>query len=169
METTVTSLRNDRREARKTFLSGKAVFGAGLGAGIFFLLLEFVTGLLGAGTLLGPAHLTLREFLGVPAGPFSVDMVMLAVLLHFVLSLLTTAVLGLVIHRWRTDLAVPLGLVYGVLLYTMNFVVFAGWLPGLEAGRGIIMTVDYALYGAAAAWLYKRLQLARRAKGRHEK
>lgn len=158
MENTTASMHSDRGKERKTFLSGKAVFIAGLGAGAFFFLLEIVTGLLGAGTLLGPAHLTLRAFLGAPAGPPSADMVALTVLLHAVLSLLTTAVLGLAIHRWRTELAVPLGLVYGVLLYTINFVVFAAWLPGLEGGRGIIMSLDYALYGMAAAWLYKRFQ-----------
>ena len=78
---------------------------------------------------------------------------------HFSLSLLTTFVLGLIIHRWARHYAVGIGLVFGACLYMANVVLFIVIRPELEILSDMLMLVDYVLYGAVAAWFYKRRQV----------
>lgn len=95
--------------------------------------------------------------LGFPETEPAAGVVWLAVLLHLALSVATSLVLLAVVHGWRPALAAAVGAVYGVFLYTVNFVVFAFWLPGLDTGRGLVVAFDYALYGVAAVVLYRVL------------
>jgi len=132
----------------------RAAVEAGLGAGIIFLLLELLTAALGAGTPLGPASLTLREVLRVEAGPMTSGLALAVVFVHFALALITTFALAFFIHRWILRLSIVAGIVYGLLLYALNFILFALVLPGLAAEGDVFMMIGYALYGGAAAWLY---------------
>lgn len=134
----------------------RAVIEAGLGAGLLFLALEFVTGALGAATALGPATFTLQTALNVSTTTPSAEVVVTAMFLHFTLSLLTTLVLGFIIHRWTWHYAIVAGLLYGAFLYSGNVVLFIVIQPELGLVNDTLMLVNYALYGSAAAWLYKR-------------
>jgi hypothetical protein len=133
----------------------RAVIEAGLGAGVLFLLLEFITGTLGAATSLGPATFTLQTALNVGSEPPSAGLISAAMLLHFMLSLLTTLVLGIIIHRMVRPYALVAGLLYGAFLYSGNVVLFIVIQPELGLVNDTLMLVNYALYGAFAAWLYK--------------
>lgn len=135
-------------------VSMRAVVEAGIGAGVIFLLFELLTAAFGAGTPLGPASLTLREVLRVEAGPMTSGLAIAVLLVHFALSFLTTFALALFIHRWVVHLSLIAGIVYGLLLYAINFILFALVLPGLAAGGDVVMMIGYVLYGGAAAWLY---------------
>jgi len=139
-------------------ISFRAVIEAGLGAGLLFLALEFITGALGAATALGPATFTLQTALNVGTTAPSTEVIVAAMFLHFSLSLLTTLVLGFIIHRWTWHYAIVAGLLYGAFLYSGNVVLFIVIQPELGLVNDTLMLVNYALYGSAAAWLYKRRQ-----------
>lgn len=138
----------------------RAVLEAGLGAGVVFLLLEYITGLLGAATALGPATFTLQTALNVDPAASSSGLVAPALLLHFMLSLLTTGVLGVIVHRWTRQYALVAGALYGAFLYSGNVVLFTVFQPELGLLNDTLMLVNYALYGLTAAWIYKRRQAA---------
>lgn len=138
----------------------RAVIEAGLIGGVVFLLLEFVTGSLGAETALGPATFTLQTALNVGAEPPSSGLIMAAMFLHFTLSLLTTLVLGFFIHGWTQRYAIVAGLLYGAFLYSGNVVLFIVIQPELGLVNDTLMLINYAIYGTVAAWFYKRRQAA---------
>lgn len=142
-------------------ISFQSVLEAGLAAGVLFLLLEFITGAFGAATALGPATFTLQTALNVGDVPPSATLVSAAMLLHFLLSLATTFVLGIIVHRMARQYAVVAGVLYGAFLYAGNVVLFVVIQPELGLVNDTLMLVNYALYGAFAAWLYKQRQPAR--------
>lgn len=139
-------------------ISFRAVIEAGLAAGVLFLILEFITGALGAATSLGPATFTLQTALNAGGVPPSSGLIAVAMLLHFLLSLATTLVLGFIIHRMASHYALVAGLLYGAFLYSGNVVLFVVIQPELGIVNDTLMLVNYALYGSFAAWLYKQRQ-----------
>jgi len=129
---------------------------AGLLAGALFLLLESLSSwLVGAGSPMGPAKLTLRSILNLGPGAPTEPYVLTVLVVHFGLSLLTTAALGYLIHRVVRYWAVTLGVVYGLLLYGINFFLFAFWLPDITAATDLFMFTNYMIYGGGAAWIYQ--------------
>jgi membrane-bound ClpP family serine protease len=155
-----TSSQTSTHVSNASRINGRAVLEAGLIAGVVFLMLEFITGIVGAATSLGPATFTLQTALNVGAEPPSAGLVTAAMFLHFTLSLLTTLVLGFIIHRWARHYAIVAGLLYGAFLYSGNVVLFIVIEPELGLVNDTLMLVNYAIYGTAAAWLYKRRQAA---------
>jgi hypothetical protein len=142
-------------------ISFRAVLEAGLSAGVLFLVLEFLSGALGAATALGPATFTLQTALNVGDTPPSATLISAAMVLHFLLSLATTLVLGFIIHRMARPYAIVAGVLYGAFLYSGNVVLFTVFQPELGFVNDTLMLVNYALYGAFAGWLYKKRQPAR--------
>jgi len=53
------------------------------------------------------------------------------------------------------------GVLYGAFLYAGNVVLFVVIQPELGLVNDTLMLVNYALYGAFGAWLYKQRQPAR--------
>ena len=150
------SLSHRSPSATKPHFALKASLEAGILAGALFLLLESLsTVLLGAGSPMGPAKLTLRSILNLGPGTSTEPYVPTVLVVHFGLSLLTTAALGYLIHRVVRYWAVTLGVVYGLLLYAINFFVFAFWLPDITAATDLFMFINYMIYGGAAAWIYQ--------------
>lgn len=140
-----------------------AAVAAGFVAGIVFLALEVVTAyLFGTGTPFGPAHVTLHGLIGAEELPQQLNpgLVLAGLFLHVLLSVLLAFPLALLIHPWRRSALVPvLGLLMGVVLYFINFNLFAFAMPLMATVRDVSMVVHYALFGLVTAWTYKRLSL----------
>lgn len=137
---------------------------AGMLAGVVFLLLEYLsTVLLGADSPLGPARVTLRSILHLTPGTAAEPYLLAVLVVHFGLSVVTTQVLGGIIYRMVRHWAITFGVLYGLLLYTINFFAFAFWLPGITAASDLFMFINYMIYGGLAAWLY-RWRVAARAR-----
>lgn len=151
-----TSSSSGSRALKKPHFSVVAGLEAGVLAGVLFLLLEYLsTILLGAGSPMGPAQLTLRSILNLGSSTPTEPYFITVLVVHFGLSLLTTFALGYLIHRVVRYWAVTLGVVYGLLLYAINFFLFAFWLPDISAATDLFMVVNYMIYGGMAAWLYQ--------------
>mgnify|MGYP006299867147 CR=1 FL=1 len=155
-----TSSRTSDRTTDASRINLRAVIEAGLIAGIVFLVLEFITGAVGAATSLGPATFTLQTALNVGSTPPSAGLISAAMLLHFMLSLLTTFVLGLIIHRITRSYSIVAGVLYGAFLYSGNVVLFTAFQPELGLVNDTLMLINYAIYGAVAGGVYKRRQAA---------
>lgn len=134
-------------------ISFRAVFLAALIAGGGFLLLEYIVSAVGIPTPLGPSE-TIPAVIGTEGtGGLS----FLIVLVHFGVSLFTTMVLGLVVHRMPLHLAAALGTVYGAILYVISFLILVS-VPGLSLAASALIALIYAAYGGLAGALYKALQ-----------
>lgn len=136
-------------------LNVRAVLEASVVAGVVFLALEIVASLFGAASPMGPARASLKGLAGFETGPSSVAGMTGTLLVHFGLSFATTLVLALLVRRWKTYVACTLGLAFGGFLYTANVILLSAVSPGASLGTGLGLIVNYALYGAVAAWLYK--------------
>lgn len=140
-----------------------AAVGAGLIAGTLFLFLEVTTAyIFGTGTPFGPAHVTLHGLIGSEELPQHLNpgLVLAGLFLHVSLSVLLAFPLALLIHPWRRSALVPvIGLLMGVVLYFLNFNLFAFAMPLMATVRDVSMLVHYAIFGLVTAWVYKRLSL----------
>lgn len=129
---------------------------AGLLAGATFLLLEYLSSVLfGAASPLGPASITLRRIFVLDASAMVQEYWPAVLFVHFTLSIVTTLVLGYIIRRVVLYWAVTFGMLYGLLLFVINFFGFAVVLPAITAAGDVFMAANYAIYGGIAAWAYK--------------
>ena len=129
---------------------------AGLLAGAAFLLLEYVSAtVLGAASPMGPAYVTLHSILNLGPGSETEPYWFTVLFVHFGLSVATTLVLGYLIRHMVRYWAITMGTVYGIVLYGINFFVFAMWLPDITAANDLFMLADYMIYGGLAAWSYQ--------------
>ncbi len=60
-----------------------------------------------------------------PPATFDVGILMIAMLIHFTLSIICAIVLTLIIRNWSTGSAVAAGAMFGLLIYLINFYVLA--------------------------------------------
>lgn len=141
-------------------LNGRAVFRAGLGAGVVFLILELLTAFVfDVGTPLGPAYVTLQGLVGAEGGGlYNPGLVLAGLFVHFSLSVFVLVPLAVFIHPWKQQyLVAAAGIVYGGALYAINFLLFSLLVPFLATQGGVVMLINYALFGMVAAWRYVSL------------
>lgn len=137
-------------------LDGGALLRAGLEAGVVFLLLEWLTSILfKVGTPFGPAYVTVQGIVGAEIGaPHNPGLVFAGLFMHFLLSILVLFPLTVVVHPWKKRyLIAAAGIVYGGVLYAINFLLFFLLVP-LETSGDSALLINYTLFGMAAAWRY---------------
>jgi hypothetical protein len=147
-----------RRSAAGSSLDLRAVVAASLAAGALFLALELAASLVWDATPFGPARATLKSLFGFSADQITASGITGTLVVHFGLALLTTFVLALVVGRWKTYVAVPLGLAFGGFLYTANVLLLSFVAPAPFLTSDLTIIANYGLYGAASAWVYKARQ-----------
>jgi hypothetical protein len=81
----------------------------------------------------------------------------LTVLLHIVVSIGYTMIIGLMVTRLRGLWAVGTGMLLGLGLYALNFVLFNYMLPVEWTGAELSVLVTHVVFGAIAAGAYKGL------------
>jgi hypothetical protein len=141
---------------------------AGFAAGAVLMVLDLIWSAIFAPH--GPwrtSHMIAPIFLGadtlpVAAYPFSVLVVSIALAAHYALGILFGLMLGAVMAQLRLD-ASPVrasgtGVVFGVLLYLLNFGIGPAIFPWLADLRGADTLAAHVVFGATAALLYWRLK-----------
>lgn len=68
-----------------------------------------------------------------PPGSFDLGIVLVALIVHFILSVVYAVILAWIVHRW--SLALLAGAAFGLLLYLVNFYVFTGIFPWFSNAR----------------------------------
>lgn len=148
-------VRSPNTSASTLPFSLSAALEAGLMAGLAFLLLEYLSALLlGAPSAMGPAYVTLHSYINLDPSGRTEPYTLTVLFVHFALSLGTTLLLAYVIRHVVRMWAVTLGVVYGLILYGINFFLFAMWLPDITAASDLFMVGNYMIYGGVAAWAY---------------
>ncbi len=139
---------------------------AGLIAGAVFIMLEMIlVPAFGMGSPWGPPRMIAAIILGKGVLPmmgqpvtFRVGVFVVALLIHFALSIVYGLVLGAIANRLTTGQATAVGGIYGLLLYLVNFYLFTAIFPWFAMARNGVSIFSHVVFGAIAGLAYKGLQ-----------
>ena len=142
----------------------KAIIWAAIIAGVVFMMLEMaLVATVGDGSPWGPPRMIAAMAMGKgvlpPPATFEPVPMLVAMLVHFTVSLVYAAILGWVISRRNLGLGMSLlvGTLFGLLLYFVNFYVFTAVWPWFAMARGMISIFAHAVYGLTLGWTYRAL------------
>ena len=150
----------------------KAALWAGLIAGVVFMMMEMIlVAVAGGGSPWGPprmiAAIVMGEQVLPPPATFDAGVFTVAMVVHFVLSIVLAFIFAWVASRWRMSLGMALlvGAVFGLLVYLINFYpVAAALFPWFAMGRNWITIISHIAFGLVLAWSY--LAIARKTHSR---
>lgn len=143
----------------------RAMIWAGVMAGIASTLVEILLWLIFTddfpAILYRDARLTAAMVLGSsvlsPAATFDVGVMLLATLIHFMISITCAVLLALVTARLDTILAPLAGIGFGIALYVVNLYGFTAIFPWFAQTRGWITLIAHGVFGLTAILAYRRL------------
>ncbi|MCJ8163220.1 hypothetical protein MKJ04_00090 [Pontibacter sp. E15-1] len=141
----------------------KAAVLAGIIAGLIFLVLEMVmVPLFLGGSPWGPPRMIGAIALGKgvlpPPATFDIGVVLVAIVLHMILSIVYAAVIGFLVKGMTLTKALAVGAVIGLVIYFVNFYVMTGIFPWFAMARNWVSAFAHVSFGIGAAWAYKGLQ-----------
>ncbi len=144
-----------------------AVIGAGLIAGLVFMVMEMMlVATVGGGSLWGPPRMIAaiglgREVLptGEAAPTFDAGVMMTAMAIHFALSLVLAVVMALILRAMKVGggAALALGGVFGLIVYFITFYGFTALFPWFENARNWISILSHIVFGMVLAGTYRAL------------
>jgi uncharacterized membrane protein YagU involved in acid resistance len=145
--------------ARRGIDWGVAVW-AGVIAGIVFMMLEMVMVPLFLGASgWGPPRMIAAIVMGrgvlPPPASFDLGVMMVALIVHLVLSIVFALILAWLIYRVGTGVALLIGAAFGLLLYLVNFYGFTAVFPWFAEARNWVSVFTHVVFGFVAAWAYK--------------
>lgn len=144
----------------------RAVAWAGIVAGTVFLLFNLF---LLPKVIGGNAWVILRLMASIGLGPgilappatFDLTALVVAMLIHFVISLAAAALIASVLHRWGLVVGIVGGAVIGLLLYGINIFSFTYFFPWLFALHTWTFAIAHVIFGAIAGGVYESLEVER--------
>lgn len=142
-------------------MNWKAAIISGLIAGLIFMMLEMgLVGTVGGQSPWGPPRMIAAMIMGKdvlpPPASFDMGVMMVAMMIHFPLSIIYAVVLGWAISHWRMTLMTSLivGTIYGLLIYFVDFYLMTAIFPWFAMARGGISIFAHAMYGLVLGWTY---------------
>lgn len=141
----------------------KAAIWAGLIAGAVFMMLEMVlVPIFIGGSPWGPPRMIAAIGMGKsvlpPPDTFALAPLMVAMLIHFMLSIVLTIALALLVARMGIGAAGMVGAVFGLLLYLVNFYGMTALFPWFAMARNWVSIFAHVMFGAVAALSYTWLR-----------
>lgn len=142
----------------------KAGIYAGLIAGLVFLVLEMVlVATIGGGSAWAPPRMIGAMVLGEgvlpPPATFDLGVVMVAMAVHFVLAILLGIVFALIAGKagWGAGMTAVAGLVFGLIVYVVNFYGMTAIFPWFAMARNGISIFAHAMFGLVLGYSYHAL------------
>ena len=89
-----------------------------------------------------------------PPATFNFGILMVAMMLHLMLSVIYAIVLALIINRMSFWIALLVGAVFGYGLYLLNFYLMTGQFPWFSEARNWVSAFAHISFGIGAAWAY---------------
>jgi uncharacterized membrane protein YagU involved in acid resistance len=143
----------------------KAAIYSGLIAGLVFLILEmilvpvFMNGSPWAPPRMIAAIILGKDVLPMPGQPVTFDfgVIMVAMMLHFLLSVVYAFVIGWVCKSLSMSSSILLGAVFGLILYFVNFYGLTAIFPWFEMARNWVSIFSHLMFGVIAAYTFKKI------------
>ncbi len=143
----------------------KAAIWAGIVAGAVFMMLEMaLVATVGGESPWGPprmmAAMVMGESVLPPPASFDLGIMMVAMMIHFPLSIIFGAMLGWAISHWQLNLvaSVAAGTLFGVAVYLVDFYVFTAIFPWFAMARNEITLFSHAVFGLVLGWTYYSIE-----------
>lgn len=143
----------------------KAAIIAGLIAGAVFILLEMImVPLFMNESPWGPPRMIAAIILGtsvlpMPGQPVTFDfgVMIVAVILHFVLSIIYTIIIGRLCKNLSLGTSLLAGAIFGLALYFINFFGFTAVFPWFAMARNWISIFAHIMFGLVAVYSFKKI------------
>lgn len=156
---------SDVRASPAFTLDWRAATWAGLVAGAVFLTVEMALVAMSGDSPWGPPRMMAAIVLGKsvlpPPATFDMIVMLVAMAVHFILSVLLGFVLalGFAATRRRLSLgaATLIGGVFGLAVYLVNFYALTALFPWFAMARNLISIAGHILFGAVLGWTYAKL------------
>lgn len=143
-------------------LDWKAAVIAGLIAGLVFLILEMLlVATLAGQSPWGPPRMIAAMALGQevlpPPASFDVGIVVVALVIHFALSVILAFMFGWAVSNWRMNMPIALlsGVVFGLAVYLIDFYLFTTIWPWFAEARNAITVFAHAMFGLTLGAVYQ--------------
>jgi uncharacterized membrane protein YagU involved in acid resistance len=149
----------------------KAGAWAGVIAGVVFMMLEMAMVWMFLGqSPWGPPHMIAAMVLGKDVlpppetwAPFDLTIMMVAMVVHFALSIVYGLIGAWLVHRFDAMGALMVGAAFGLAIYIVNFYLVAPVaFPWFEMARNWVSVFAHVMFGAALGLAYVRLRKARK-------
>lgn len=137
----------------------KAAIGAGVISGVVFMMLEMllVPMFLGGSPWAPPRMIAAiamgRDVLPPPA-TFDAGIMIVAIMIHMVLSIALGLVFALLARGWTIGMAIVAGAVFGLVIYLFNFYVMTAVFPWFADARHWVSIVAHVVFGLVLGWTY---------------
>lgn len=145
-----------------TNFSLKPVVIAGILAGIAFLMAEMIMLSMSGQSPFGPPRMMAAMVMGPevlpPPATFDLMIMMVAMMVHMVLSIMSAFVFGLIYTRMGRSLpkALTLGAVFGLIMYFVAFYLGTAIWPWFEMARGLISIIGHVIFGFVLGWAFHK-------------
>lgn len=152
------------RPRMRQVVDWSAALWAGVVAGVVFLVFNMIMFPIFAGgspwvlTRL-QAAIVLGDGVLPPPASFDLGITVVAMLLHFALSIAFGLLVAIVIHRWGLLVGVVGGAALGLALYGINFYALTTFFPWFTIIRSWIMVAAHIIFGAVAGGIYESLEV----------
>lgn len=150
----------------------KAAIWAGIIAGIVFIMLEMaMIAFLQGQSPWGPPRMMAAMVMGEgvlpPPATFDFGIMMVAMMVHFVLSIILGVIFGWLHSALKMNLvtAIIAGTVFGLVVYFVDFYIFTAVFPWFAMARGPISIFAHAMFGLVLGWAYHALAKPRLHRG----
>ena len=143
----------------------RAALRAGIISGAFFLIASmaltwwaigspWVITRLVASLILGPGALP-------PPATFTVGTALVALIVHFALSIAYAMLIAFILHRWGMVVGIIGGAILGLAIFAVNFYSVSYLVPWFYPMRSWMLVASHALFGAMAGGLYEAMEVER--------
>jgi hypothetical protein len=144
----------------------RAALTGGCVAGAVFLVIELFAMAVAGQSLWGPLRTTAAIVMGRGAlaqpATFSSGIMLMALVTHFVLSILFAVILAVIVAPFSLDSSVEMaslvGAAFGVLLYVVNYYGMTQLFPWFADARSGVNFLNHILFGLVAAETYLSLE-----------
>ncbi len=140
-------------------INAKAALWAALVAGAVFMMLEMImVPVFLGGSPWGPPRMIAAIGMGKgvlpPPATFNVVIMMVAMLIHFGLSVILAFLFALIARGRSVGLATGLGAVFGLIVYLVTFYGMTAIFPWFAMARGWIPIFAHIVYGGVLGLVY---------------
>ena len=141
-----------------------AAIKAGLIAGLIFMMLEMLlVATIGGGSPWAPPRMIGAMILGdgvlPPPADFDPTVFVVAMVIHFALSILLALLFALIADALRlsTTVAAVAGLLFGLAVYVVNFYGMTSLFPWFAMARNGISVFAHGIFGLVLGYSYRKL------------
>jgi hypothetical protein len=139
---------------------------AGVAGGLVFLVLDLLASAMSGAGLWAPTHMIAAIVMGQGAlaspASFSIGIVVMALVVHFVLAIAMGMVLSLIVAQFRFDsswrMASVVGAVFGLGIYLFNFYGMTSFFGWFAEARGWVTLIAHLVFGIVMADAYLKLE-----------